>query len=68
MTVYKYPKKLHPIINIISKVRDIDANTPARFNADGRRLYEASGCAGKIAVLAVRLDTYPIPNRSQVFT
>ena len=29
-------------------------NTPARFNADGRRLYEASGCAGKIAVLAVR--------------
>ena len=49
------------------QVRDIAANTPARYNADGRRLYEASGCAGKIAVLAVRLDTYPTPKRSLVF-
>ena len=49
------------------RVRDVDANTPARFNADGRRLYGASGCAGKIAVFAVRLDTYPIPKRQQVF-
>ena len=49
------------------RVRDIDANTPARYNADGRRLYGASGCAGKIAVFAVRLDTYPIPKRQQVF-
>ena len=40
-------------------VRDIDADTPARFNADPRRLYEASGCAGKLAVFAVRLDTFP---------
>ena len=49
------------------RVRDVDANTPARYNADGRRLYGASGCAGKIAVFAVRLDTYPIPKRQQVF-
>ena len=42
-------------------------STPARFNADGRRLHGASGCAGKIAVFAVRLDTYPIPKRHQVF-
>ena len=42
-------------------------HTPARFNADKRRLYGASGCAGKIAVFAVRLDTYPIPKRNQVF-
>tara|TARA_B110000467_G_scaffold137266_1_gene135258 strand:- start:2208 stop:3899 length:1692 start_codon:yes stop_codon:yes gene_type:complete len=49
------------------RVRDVDANTPARFNADGRRLHGASGCAGKIAVFAVRLDTYPIPKRQQVF-
>ncbi len=49
------------------RVRDVEANTPARFNADGRRLYGASGCAGKIAVFAVRLDTYPIPKRQQVF-
>ncbi len=49
------------------KVRDVDASTPARLNADGRRLYGASGCAGKIAVFAVRLDTYPISNKTQVF-
>ncbi|NSY40883.1 D-lactate dehydrogenase [Leisingera sp. ANG59] len=41
------------------RVRDIDAPTPARFNADKSRLYEAAGCAGKLAVFAVRLDTYP---------
>ena len=50
-----------------NRVRDIEAETPARFNADGRRLYGASGCAGKIAVFAVRLDTYPIPKRTRVF-
>ena len=49
------------------RVRDVDANTPARFNADGRRLYGASGCAGKVAVFAVRLDTYPMPKRKKVF-
>ncbi len=49
------------------RVRDIDADTPSRFNNDGRRLYEASGSAGKLAVFAVRLDTYPIPKRQQVF-
>ena len=50
-----------------SRVRDIDANSPARFNADKRRLYEASGCAGKLAVFAVRLDTFLNPAREQVF-
>ncbi|NQZ32910.1 MAG: D-lactate dehydrogenase [Oceanospirillaceae bacterium] len=49
------------------RVRDIDADTPSRFNNDGRRLYEASGSAGKLAVFAVRIDTYPIPARQQVF-
>ena len=49
------------------QVRDIDAHTPARFNADGRRLHTASGSAGKIAVFAVRLDTYPMPDQNQVF-
>lgn len=42
----------------VTRVRDVEADTPARFNADKRRLYEASGCAGKLAVFAVRLDTY----------
>ena len=49
------------------RVRNIEASTPSRFNADKRRLYGASGCAGKVAVFAVRLDTYPIPERNQVF-
>tara|TARA_Y100000296_G_scaffold35287_1_gene40899 strand:+ start:485 stop:2218 length:1734 start_codon:yes stop_codon:yes gene_type:complete len=49
------------------RVRDVDSDTPSRFNNDGRRLYEASGCAGKLAVFAVRLDTFPIPEKKQVF-
>ncbi|ENU1225201.1 D-lactate dehydrogenase [Providencia rettgeri] len=49
------------------RVRDVDADTPSRFNADERRLFEASGCAGKLAVFAVRLDTFPADKRTQVF-
>ncbi len=49
-----------------ARVREVDADTPARFNNDGRRLHESSGCAGKLAVFAVRLDTYPI-KKQQVF-
>ncbi|WP_320666822.1 D-lactate dehydrogenase [Prochlorococcus sp. MIT 1307] len=49
------------------RVRDFHAITPSRFNADKRRHYEASGCAGKIAVFAVRLDTFPLPKDEQVF-
>ena len=40
-------------------VRDVDADSPARFNADPERLFEASGSAGKLCVFAVRLDTFP---------
>lgn len=39
-------------------VRNVGAPTPARFNADPARLHEASGCAGRLAVFAVRLDTF----------
>lgn len=39
-------------------VRDVDAATPARYNADPRRLHGASGSAGHVAVFAVRLDTF----------
>ncbi len=47
-------------------VRQVDEDTPARFNADPTRLFEASGSAGKVCVFAVRLDTFDkIP--SQVF-
>ncbi|MFC0218677.1 D-lactate dehydrogenase [Pseudochelatococcus lubricantis] len=47
-------------------VRQVDADTPARFNADPGRLFEASGSAGKLALLAVRLDTFPM-EKSRVF-
>jgi D-lactate dehydrogenase len=62
-----HPNKLASDNEYHQRVRDVDASTPARFNADGRRLYGASGCAGKIAVCAVRLDTYPKSEKTQVF-
>lgn len=49
------------------RVRDVDADTPSRFNADPGRLFEASGCAGKLAVFAVRLDTFPSEKQNEVF-
>lgn len=48
-------------------VRDIDSAIPARFNADPRRLYEASGSAGRLAVFALRLDTFAADKQTQVF-
>jgi D-lactate dehydrogenase len=53
--------------NYVNHVREIDADTPARFNADPHRLYEASGSAGKLMVFAVRLDTFPIEQGAKVF-
>jgi len=49
------------------KVRDCDAQTPARFNNDPSSLYEASGSAGKIIVFAVRVATFAKPKREQTF-
>ncbi|NRP13617.1 MULTISPECIES: D-lactate dehydrogenase [unclassified Aliiroseovarius] len=49
------------------RVRNVEADTPARFNADKSRLYEAAGCAGKLAVFAVRLDTYPMNADERTF-
>jgi D-lactate dehydrogenase len=51
----------------IERLRDTTANTPSRYNADKRRLYGASGCAGKVAVFAVRLDTFPLSKKEKVF-
>lgn len=44
----------------------VDADTPARFNADPSRLFEASGSAGRVCLFAVRLDTFP-KEASEVF-
>jgi D-lactate dehydrogenase len=49
------------------RVRAIDSDSPARFNADPGRLFEASGSAGKIAVFAVRLDSFPKDRETRVF-
>ena len=62
-----YSSKLASDNKYQERIRDVIADTPARYNADSRRLYGASGCAGKISVFAVRLDTYPISKRNQVF-
>ena len=48
-------------------VRAVDKNTPARFNSDTRLLHGVSGSAGKLAVFAVRLDTYKAPKKKKVF-
>lgn len=48
-------------------VRQVDEDSPARFNADPSRHYEASGSAGKLAVFAVRLDTFPLEQETAVF-
>jgi len=49
------------------RVRDVNSDIPARYNADERRLYESSGCAGKLGVFAVRTDTFAKPKKEQVF-
>ncbi|MDX2374826.1 D-lactate dehydrogenase [Psychrobacter sp. PP-21] len=49
------------------KVRDCDADTPARFNNDASGLYEASGSAGKVIVFAVRVATFAKPKQEQTF-
>ncbi len=51
----------------VTRVRDVEADTPARYNADPDRLFESSGCAGKLAVFAVRLDTFVAEKNQQVF-
>ncbi len=48
-------------------IRDFNSKTPARFNSDKNRLFEASGCAGKIIVFAVRLDTFLKSKKKKVF-
>ncbi|MEM7295846.1 MAG: D-lactate dehydrogenase [Pseudomonadota bacterium] len=53
--------------NYTTILRDVDADTPSRYNNDDRLLYEVAGCAGKLMVFAVRLDTFPKYGREQVY-
>jgi len=50
-----------------TRIKDVNASTPSRYNADPRRLYEASGCAGKLAVFAVRVNSHPVPKTDASF-
>lgn len=49
------------------RIRDMHSGLPNRYNADPRRLFEVSGSAGKVVAFAVRVDTYPLPKKTQVF-
>ena len=49
------------------RVREFAEDTPARFNADPNRLYEASGSAGKVMIFAVRLDTFAKEGQTNLF-
>lgn len=49
------------------RVRKIDDPSPARYNADPGRLHGASGSAGRVAVFAVRLDTFRRDDRNRTF-
>ncbi|ANZ57798.1 D-lactate dehydrogenase [Fructilactobacillus lindneri] len=49
------------------RVRDVNADSPTRYNADPQELYEVSGSAGKLVAFAVRLNTYPKPKEEKVF-
>lgn len=51
----------------VKRIRDADRRLPLRFNADPSRLFEASGCAGKLAVFAVRVDTFPKERGTRTF-
>lgn len=49
------------------RIRDLEAAVPNRYNADPSRLCDVSGSAGKVAAFAVRVDTYLMPDKKQVF-
>ena len=53
--------------NYQDEVRQVNKDTPARYNANPKYLYEASGSAGKLAVFAVRIDTFPLAKQNKVF-
>ncbi len=48
-------------------LRDVESDLPSRYNNDPRLLHGVSGCAGKLAAFAVRLDTFENYAREKVF-
>lgn len=50
-----------------SAIKDVDADTPARFNGNPQYLHESSGCSGKVVVFAVRLATFDAVKAEDTF-
>lgn len=48
-------------------LRNVDADTPTRYNGNVKYLHDSSGSAGKIAVFAVRLSTFDASDRTRTF-
>lgn len=63
----QHPDKATSDTGYQQRIRDVNAQTPARFNNDASRLFGASGCAGKLIVFAVRLATFEKPKKERVF-
>ena len=61
------PSKLASSHDYAGIVTQIDADTPARFNANPDKLHETSGSAGKVVVFAVRLDTFEQERNTRVY-
>ena len=61
------PSKLASSHDYAGIVTQIDADTPARFNANPDKLHETSGSAGKVVVFAVRLDTFEKERNTRVY-
>lgn len=49
------------------RLRDVEADSPARFNGDLRYLHDGAGSAGKVVVFAVRLPTFAASAGSDTF-
>jgi len=58
---------VNPTVDYSQHIRQTHEATPARYNADARGLFEASGSAGKVIVFAVRLPTFCAPVEKQTF-
>ncbi|HKM71732.1 MAG TPA: D-lactate dehydrogenase [Stellaceae bacterium] len=49
------------------RLRNVSADSPTRFNGNPEYLHDSAGCAGKLAVFAVRLPTFEAPEKTTTF-
>lgn len=48
-------------------LRDVDADSPTRYNGNVQYLHDSAGSAGKVAVFAVRLSTFEASDDTRTF-